>query len=181
MRYLAIATLLVVAVLVILTNLPRAPHAAAGDPTYSSSTATPGPAQNADRLQTPPPLGGDAPWALSALPECFHEESKRSGSAVFARARFPKGATPVAAGSRLRVADCTLDVAQGSAVVVRGDNRFVLPPVTRFYVAGRHVILDRTDAGRVDVRVYALHAAAEPHFEPAGSRQPLRRRAQSHT
>jgi hypothetical protein len=180
MRYLALATVLVVAVLVILTNLPHAPRPASGDPRFSSSTASPGPAQNDDHLlETPPPLGGEAPWALSALPECFHVVSHRSGTPAFARSGFPRGAKPVGAGKRLRVADCTLDVGADSALVVRGENRFVVPPLSRFYVSGRHVILDRSDDGRVDVRVYALHADALPQFVPSGARQPLRRRAQS--
>jgi hypothetical protein len=179
MRYLALATVLVVAVLVILTNLPHAPSSTSADPRFSSSTATPGPAQNDDRMGTPPPLGGLAPWALSALPECFHAVSHRGGTPAFARRGFPPRAKPVAAGSRLRVADCTLDVEARSAVVVRGENRFIVPPLSRFYVAGHHVILDRSDGARVDVRVYALHAGVVPRFEPAGARQPLRRRAQS--
>jgi len=181
MRYLALATVLVVAVLVIVTKLPQAPSPGSGDPRFSSSTASPGPPQNNDRVfDTPPPLGGEAPWALSALPECFHVVSHRSGSPAFARFGFPHGAKPVAPGRRLRVADCTLDVGADSALVVRGENRFVVPPLARFYVAGRHVILDRSDGGRVDVHVYALRSGAIPQFVPSSGRQPLRRRASSY-
>ena len=180
MRYLALATLIVVAVVVVLTSFPRGPRQASDDPRYSSSTASPGPAQHLDpSRRTPPPLRGEAPWALSALPECFHQESQRSGSPTFARAQFPSGAALVPAGARLRVADCTLDVASDSAVVVRGDNRLFVPPVARFFVAGQRLILDRAAGGRVDVRVYALHDGARPDFERTGPRQPLRRRAQS--
>lgn len=134
---------------------------------YSSSTATPGPAQNAEDLGTPPPLRGNAPWALSALPECFHPDSSRSGTPAFARARFPAAAVLVPSGRRLRVADCTLEVGSGTAVVVRGDNRLVVPPVARFYTAGRTLILDRTAGGREEVRTYSLPAGVAPEFAPA--------------
>jgi hypothetical protein len=181
-RYLGIATLIVIAFLVLLTNLPHGPAGSNGDVRYSSSTATPGPAQNADRPgATPGPVSGDAPWALSALPECFHQLSQRSGTPQFARAEFPHGARLVAPGLRLRVADCTLDVARDSAVVVRGENRFVVPPATRFFVAGPHIVLDRTAGGRVEVRVYAVPGEAAPQFEPAAPGQPLQPRGQSHS
>jgi hypothetical protein len=181
-RYLAIATLLVIAFLVILTNLPHGSGPPEGGVRYSSSTATPGPAQNADRSRsTPRPVRGNAPWALSALPECFQQVSERSGSAAFARAKVPRDAQLVPAGLRLRVADCTLDVARSSAVVARGDDRFFVPPRTQFFVAGRHVVLDRVDSGRVDVRVYALRDGAVPRFERTQPGQPLRRRVESHT
>jgi hypothetical protein len=182
MRYLGIATLIVIGLLVLLTKLPRESAGSNGDVRYSSSSATPGPAQNADRPAAPPgPVSGDAPWALSALPECFHQVSQRSGTPEFARAEFPRGARLVAPGLRLRVADCTLDVARDSAVVVRGENRFVVPPAARFFVAGSHVVLDRTAGGRVEVRVYAVRGQPEPRFEPAAAGQPLQPRGQSHS
>lgn len=151
------------AALVVTTNLPR--HPGTGAARYSSSSATPGPAQGEENLQTPPALRGNAPWALSALPECFHQDVQRSGTPEFARANFPAGAVRVPSGVRLVVADCTLDVEPGSAVVVRGDNRLVVPPLVRFYVAGKSLILDRTDGPHEDVRTYSLHGGAPPHFE----------------
>ena len=131
---------------------------------FSSSTATPGPAQNAEELQTPPPLHGNAPWALSALPECFHQDAQRSGTPAFAREHFPADAVPVAPGMRLRIADCTLDIDARSAVVVRADNRLVVPPVAHFYTAGKSLILDRVDHGREDVRTYSLRGDTVPRF-----------------
>ena len=135
---------------------------------YSSSQATPGPAQGEEVLQTPPPLRGSAPWALSALPECFHQDTLRSGTPAFARKKFPAGAVLVPSGVRLVVADCRLEVLARSAVVVRGDNHLIVPPVTRFYVAGKNLILDRVDGAHEDVRTYTLHDGAPPRF----SRQP---------
>jgi hypothetical protein len=182
MRYLGIATLLVIGFVVILTNLPHGTAGSSGDVRYSSSTATPGPAQNTDpSAATPGAVSGDAPWALSALPECFHQLSQRSGTPAFARAEFPHGARLVGPGQRLRVADCTLDVARDSAVVVRGDNRFVVPPAARFFVAGPDVVLDRAAGGRVEVRVYAVRGQATPQFEAAVPGQPLQPRGQSHS
>jgi len=145
----------VLAALVVITNLPR----------YSSSQATPGPAQREEALQTPPPLRGSAPWALSALPECFHQDAQRSGTPAFARAKFPAGAVPVPSGVRLVIADCTLDVERRSAVVVRGDNRLLVPPVARFYIAGKTLILDRVDGAHEDVRTYTLYGGTPPRFD----------------
>jgi hypothetical protein len=154
----------VIAALLVITNLPRGQHR---DVTvhYSSSTATPGPAQNPDALPTPETVfGGNAPWALAALPECFHQDSRRSGTPAFARVHFPANAVPVSPGMRLRVADCTLDVEARTGIVVRGDNRLVIPALARFFIAGRTLVLDHIEAGREDVRTYSLHGETTPTF-----------------
>jgi hypothetical protein len=57
----------------------------------------------------------------------------------------------------LRVADCTLSIGSGRAVVSRGADRLIVPPLARFYRDGpRRIVLDRADGGREDVRVFAL-------------------------
>ncbi len=38
------------------------------------------------------PLSGDAPWALSALPECLIQTSESTGSPAYVRAHLPPGA-----------------------------------------------------------------------------------------
>ncbi len=156
LRYYLIATALVAAVLLIVVALPHGLRGS-GDPTYSSGRGTPGPAQRDPRLATTAPTTGDAPWALDVLPECFHELARASGTPAFARARRPRGARELPAGTVLRVADCTLAIGSGSGVVTRGADRLVIPPRARFYRDGpRRVVLDRSSGGREDVRVFAL-------------------------
>jgi hypothetical protein len=156
LRYYLIATLLVLAGLLVVLNLPHGPRFG-GASRYSSGTGTPGPAQRDDRLATVAPTTGEAPWALDVLPECFHELARSSGTPDFARRRLPAGARLIPPGSVVRVADCTLQVGTGSAVVSRGADRLVVPPLARFYRAGPHrVVLERAARGREDVRVFEL-------------------------
>jgi len=156
LRYYAIATALVAAVLLIVLALPRGSRVA-GDSTYSSGRGTPGPAQRDARTATTAPTIGEAPWALDVLPECFHELSRASGAPAFARARLPPAGHELPAGTVLRVADCTLTIGPGRAVVTRGVDRLIVPPLARFYRDGsRRIVLDRADGGREDVRVFAL-------------------------
>jgi hypothetical protein len=156
LRYYLIATVLVAAVLLIVLALPRGPHGA-GVSTYSSGRGTPGPAQWDARTATTAPTIGEAPWALDVLPECFHELARASGSPAFARAKLPRAGHELPAGTVLRVADCTLSIGSGRAVVSRGADRLIVPPLARFYRDGpRRIVLDRADGGREDVRVFAL-------------------------
>ena len=166
LRYLAIATGLVIAFLVIVTALgPKS-----GDRTartqYATASGTPGPSQHdVDVHPTPVAVEGEAPWALSALPECFKQLASRSGSPAYARTKIARDARRVAQETTLHVADCTLDVHSDSAVVVRGENRLLIPAIAHFYVAGNRLILDRSGAQREDVRVYSL-ATGAPSFVP---------------
>ncbi len=165
-RYLAIATALVVTFLVIATALGPKGGGSGARTKYATATGTPGPAQNDLALHpTPVAVTGAAPWALSALPECFKQLANRSGPPAYARAKIARGARRVPAETTLQVADCTLDVNRNSAVITRGENRLTVPAVARFYVAGDRLILERLEARREDVRVYAL-ATGRPSFVP---------------
>ncbi len=156
LRYYLIATALVLAGLFVASALPHGPRTA-GASHYSSGTGTPGPAQHDDRPATTAPTTGEAPWALDVLPECFHELARSSGTPAFARTRRPSGARPLAPGTVLRVADCTLTIGSASGVVSRGADRLVIPPVARFYRdGGRRLVLDRSGSGREDVRIFQL-------------------------
>jgi hypothetical protein len=156
LRYFLIATALVAAVLLVVVNLPHATRVA-GESTYSSGRGTPGPAQRDPRTATTAPTTGEAPWALDVLPECFHELERASGTPAFARAKLPPAGRALPAGTVLRVADCTLAIGDRRAVVTRGADRLIVPPVARFYRDGpRRIVLDRADGRREDVRVFAL-------------------------
>lgn|GEM_PF-488168 len=172
LRYYALATLIVGAALAAMLALPRRPAGPDAVPRYHTGSGTPGPPARDLAHAGPPTVSGNAPWALSALPACFRQRSSARGPAAFARAHIPPGARPVAAGSTLRVADCTLEVRADSAVVTRGANRLVIPPVARLYVAGARLILDRSEGPHDDVRVYVLTGGAAPAFAPPPGAKP---------
>ena len=170
-RYFALATVIVVVSLFLILGLGRRDAGTKAQVTYETGDGTPGPAQRDPRSHAPLPVTGPAPWALSALPECFRERSRRSGSPAFARARLPPEARLVRPPARFVVADCRLDVFADSAVVRRGENVLIIPPRARFYSVSGGLILDRrADAGE-DVRVYA---AADPgaRFVPLKAAKP---------
>ena len=99
-------------------------------------------------------LRGDAPWALSALPECLIQTSESTGPLPYVLGHLPPAAAPVAEPATLRYGDCTIEVAGGEAFVRRGDDRFRIPPRVRFY-RGRGVLaLLRTGPNGNELRVY---------------------------
>jgi hypothetical protein len=106
---------------------------------------------NADR---PSAFAGDAPWALSALPECLAQVSKSSGSARYVRGRIPSGAARIAAPARLTYGDCTIAITGNAAVVYRGADRFRIPPSIEFYRAAGLLAVLRESDGSVELRVY---------------------------
>jgi len=157
LRYLALASAIVVAVTLLVLALPHAAHDAAASHFSSDPRATVGPNQHDRSRATALPVTGAAPWALSALPECFHQRASRSGTIAFARVLLA-GTTPIATPFRLRAADCTLVVDADSATVTRGENRLVIPQPVRFFAAGSEIVVERRDGARDDVRVYVPRA-----------------------
>ncbi len=100
------------------------------------------------------PLRGDAPWALSALPECLIQTSKSTGSANYVRAHLPPGSVPVASPATLIYGDCSIRIAGDEAYVRRGIDRLRIPPRTRFYRAGNLLALIRVTREGAELRVY---------------------------
>lgn len=84
-------------------------------------------------------LRGAAPWALSALPECMLQTQEWKGTLSEVTAHVPRGARPVAPLSELRYGNCTIFVSRDQAVVHRGDDWLVIPPLAHLYtfVLGR--------------------------------------------
>jgi hypothetical protein len=156
-RYLVLAGATVFAVILLVLALPHNAHDDTASHFASDARATAGPNQNDRSHTTALPVTGAAPWALSALPECFHQRASRSGTIAFARVLLV-GTKPIAAPFRLRAADCTLVVDADSATVVRGDNRLVIPQPVRFFTAGSELVVERRDGARDDVRVYVPRA-----------------------
>ncbi|GAC1396217.1 MAG: hypothetical protein NVS3B17_01850 [Vulcanimicrobiaceae bacterium] len=152
LRYLALATAIVLGACLIVVALPRS-HRDAASRYSSDARATAGPARHDESRATGTPVGGDAPWALSALPECFVQRASRRGSVAYARVLLA-GARPLASGTVLHVADCTLVLRGDFATVTRGENHLRIPPPARFFALGNATIVERRDGARDDVRLY---------------------------
>lgn len=99
-------------------------------------------------------LSGDAPWALSALPECLTQVSKSAGSARYVAAHLPKNAVWIAPPAHLSFGDCSISIDRGEAFVRRGDDRFRIPPSVQFYRAGAEIVMMREASGSVELRTY---------------------------
>ena len=77
-----------------------------------------------------PAMRGDAPWALSALPECLIQTSESSGSLEYVRAHLPRGAVPIVPPATLVYGDCSIRIA-GSEAYVSARSRSPSNPASR--------------------------------------------------
>jgi hypothetical protein len=99
-------------------------------------------------------LAGDAPWALSALPDCARQHSEDRGSVASVRAKIPARARAV--GERVRAGPCTIDVTQSGIFVQRGSDRLRIPPPARLlYWDDRYYLYEDDRKGAV-LRVYSF-------------------------
>jgi hypothetical protein len=119
---------------------------------YAPVSAKPG---ASDRMQaTAAPLSGDAPWALSALPECLTQVSKSTGSEQYVRAHLPSNAVRIAPPEHIVYGDCSIAIEKGAAIVRRGADRLRIPPPVRFYRAAGLFAMIRETAQGAELRVY---------------------------
>lgn len=100
------------------------------------------------------PLSGDAPWALSALPECLRQLSKSHGSAPYVRAHLPRDAVAIVPPATLVYGDCTIAIDDDEAYVSRGSDRLRIPPRVRFYRAPGVLAFIRESGGMAELRLY---------------------------
>jgi len=108
----------------------------------------------AEAPATARPFSGQGPWVLSALPDCFDEQSRVSGPAAALGAKVPPAADRIAAGTTLQVAGCTVIVRARDVWVDRGPDRLRVPPEAALYrVDGRLVLTVRTGA-QLEIRRY---------------------------
>lgn len=109
-------------------------------------------------------LRGDAPWALSAFPECLQQTSESTGSLAYVLAHLPSGAVEVAPPSTLVYGDCTVFFSGDEAYVRRGTDRFRIPPRVRLYRTPHALaLLHEGPLGGNDLRVYEPVKTASPH------------------
>ena len=103
---------------------------------------------------SPVPVIGEAPWALSAVPECFEQVRLVRGPASRTRVRLPPGSTHLRAGSVVWVADCKVTVLAREVRLARGTDRLIVPPLAAAYAAGNRLTVVRRFSNQVDVRYY---------------------------
>jgi hypothetical protein len=99
-------------------------------------------------------LHGDAPWALSALPDCLQQISESTGSLSYVREKLPAGSSPIEPGSLLVYGDCTILVGDGELSVRRGHDRLRVPPHVTLYRAGGELALLRMTGKTGELRIY---------------------------
>jgi hypothetical protein len=120
---------------------------------YARMPARPGGASGAERGPAAS-LRGDAPWALSALPECLIQMSKSSGSLRYVRAHLPANAVAIVPPATLVYGDCSITIAGDEAYVRRGADRLRIPPRAYFYRADNLLALIRETRSGAELRVY---------------------------
>lgn len=99
-------------------------------------------------------LTGDAPWALSALPECLMQTSESNGSLAYVRAHLPHGTEPIVPPATLVYGDCSIEIREGEAFVRRGADHLRIPPHVQFYRAEGVLALIRETGQGAELRVY---------------------------
>ena len=168
LKYLAIATVLVVGPLVVAAHFSKPAKPLETASVQSHGTPSASRAQSASSL---PPRGvhGEAPWALSALPECFEQEEEAHGPLAFVRAHLPPRMTPVPAPSVLDAADCKLRVLARSGIVERGTERLVIPPSALFFADEKRFALLRLSGKSAELRVYHRTDRGPVVFTPAAA------------
>src|SRR5271165_1998884 len=153
-RYLLLSTVIVVGAAVLATawanrDLIRIKIASV----YAHAPSKAGGASGSERA-TPAPLSGDAPWALSALPECLTQLAVSKGPPAYVRAHLPPGARPIAPPATLTYGDCRIMISGDEAFVSRGVDRLRIPPRAQFYRADGRLALILETRGGTELRVY---------------------------
>jgi hypothetical protein len=116
-----------------------------------------GGARKPQAASTPPaPVGisGDAPWALSALPECFTQLSLDRGPRKFLLAHLPAHSVAIPPHTTLNFSDCTIFTKNDEVYVHRGRDAFRIPAPARLYQTPGSLSLLRMAEGAGELRVY---------------------------
>jgi hypothetical protein len=148
-----LAAMLIVAAFIFAITVRRLPQANLRVSASPSGTPS-APRSQAPSSSRPAAVHGDAPWALSALPDCARQHSETSGSVAFVTRAIPHDANPVS--GRLQAGPCSIDVTPSGIIVMRGRDRLRIPPPARLLRAGgRYYLYERDRKGAV-LRVYSF-------------------------
>jgi hypothetical protein len=152
LRYYLIATAIVVAIggLVFARRLAPPDLRIVARPTGTPTTGR----DLAEAPGTPPPFTGQGPWVLSALPECFDEQSRVRGPAADLQAKLPPAADRLPPGTALDVGPCRLTVGADDIRVQRGADRLLVPPRAALYRTGGRLILVARSGSTLEIRRY---------------------------
>ncbi len=156
LRYFAIATVIVLSIAVIVTA-----HSYGDFMRFRLAASRHSPVPQHLRISagggsSEGDVTGDAPWALSALPDCFTQRSETAGSQAYVATRIPAGAQPVADGTRLRYGPCTILVRRSELLVERGSDHLRVPPRATLYTVGNSLVLVRTSGNYAVLRTYEI-------------------------
>ncbi len=159
LRYYAVATCIVLAIAVLATawsnrDRIRERVARSAPPHHFAASTTPHSGFESEDRAGNAPMRGDAPWALSALPECLIQQSISTGSLGYVRSKMPADATTVLSGTILHYGPCTIFVRDGEALVSRGPDRLRIPPHVTLYRAGNRLALLRENGATGELRIY---------------------------
>jgi hypothetical protein len=153
-RYLALSTVIVLAIAVVVAGwMNRDLIRIKISSVYASAPPKPAPSH---------PIGGgrdgslrgDAPWALSALPDCLVQMSEATGPLSYTMQHLPPGSAPVTSPARLHYGDCTILLHGDEAIVRRGVDTLRIPPKIRFYRTAQTLSLLRVEGAGSELRVY---------------------------
>jgi len=151
-RFFAAATVLVAAFVFAIT-LRRMSHPDVRISARASGTPSAARVQSHESA-APTSLGGDAPWALSALPDCARQHSEDRGSAASVHRKIPVQATAVE--GVVHAGPCTISVTAYGIFVQRGSDRLRIPPPARLlHWDDRYYLYDHDRKGAV-LRVYSF-------------------------
>ena len=99
-------------------------------------------------------VAGDAPWALSALPDCARQHFAVRGSTAAVRAKIPAAATVV--GGEIVAGPCTIRITPNGIDVARDLDHLRIPPPAQLLRAGNRYYLYRHSGERAELRAYSL-------------------------
>lgn len=162
LRYYAIATAIVVAFVAIVAGVQRAAREVRVASVQSTGSPSPPRAQG-ESTMPPRAVRGDAPWAMSAVPECFRQRREVHGPMAFVRGAMPRGSLAFFAGRTLRAGDCVIRVREDTIEVRRGDDLLrVPPPATLYALPDGGLALVHRDAQGTVLRIYGPAPGAHP-------------------
>jgi len=163
-RYLLLAAAIVLGAVFIGTLLPGKP--ANFDVVSPRTTSTPTRRDELAGAEQNRGVRGDAPWALSVLPECFTVKKTFRGTTQFLLDKLPPGAHRLDAGTTLAVRDCTLHVRANDVVVERGEERLRVPEPALVYATDTALALLHLVNGKRTLAIYGASATisrTDPH------------------
>jgi hypothetical protein len=100
---------------------------------------------------------GDGPWVLSALPDCFEQQSSITGTPLALAFDVPPERERIPAGTVLRSGPCTIGVRAHDVLIARGADRLRVPHEAHLYRTPKGLVLVFIQGTRAEIRVYRPH------------------------